>query len=64
MRCAMPMAERAPWDVLKKLWPLPWLHGDCLNPSLVLRVIILSPFLKVHRLPGAAPQMDRNSLNL
>lgn len=59
----MPIAERAPWDVLKKLWPLPWLHGDCLNPSLVLRVPILSPLLKVHRL-GPAPKMDRNSLNL
>ena len=60
----MPTAKRTPWDVLCKWWPLPWLHGDHLNPSLMFRVPILTPLLKVNRLSGAAPQMGRNSLNL
>lgn len=60
----MPTAKRAPWDVLWKWWPLLWLHGDNLNPLLVLKVPILTPLLKVDRLLGAAPKMGRNSLNL
>ena len=57
----MPKAERAAWDVLGKQWPLPQLHGDGLNHSLVLRA--LTPVQKAHMPPGTAPKTDRNSLN-